>query len=401
MGFLTNAFTAPDATPVNHGGGFFGGLFGSGTMANGKSALTLSSYFAAVDIISTDVALMGKSVYKKDGNQRFEYKDHPVNYLISTEPNPSMTAFDFWKVVTLRCINPGNAYVRVVRNASTGAAELFRLLDNVTVVEKDDTLLYYHGGQLLSGNDILHFKGFSLNGKMGCSVIAYAAASIGVSLDAQEYAGDVYKSKGMTYGVITAKEAITNKVIRDAVKDGIRSDFGKLGGVNKVALLDDGMEYKSLTVTPAEAQFLETNKNGVLEVCRWLNIAPHKLKNLDNANYSNIYQQSTEHVQYTLMRWVKPQELECNRKLFSTKERGSVYIKSNQNELLRGDLDMKQKYYTAAIYAGYMNRNEVRAMEDMNPVDGLDDYLQPTNMQTLEAMMENLKTLQAETLKSE
>jgi HK97 family phage portal protein len=156
-------------------------------------------------------------------------------------------------------------------------------------------------------------------------------------------------------------------------------------------MLDEGMKYKSISISPAEAQFLETNKAGVIEVCRWLNIAPHKLKDLNNANYSNIQQQSIEHVQDSLLPWIVRMEQEISNKIFTTKEKASLYVKFNEKSLLRGDLEARKNYYTAMVYAGIMTRNEARALEDMNGIDGLDEILQPVNMQALSIANELIK----------
>jgi HK97 family phage portal protein len=154
-------------------------------------------------------------------------------------------------------------------------------------------------------------------------------------------------------------------------------------------MLDEGFKYKSISVTPQEAEFLASDKNAVVEVCRWLNIAPHKLKHLDNATFSNIQHQSIEHVQDSLLPWITRDEQELNRKLFTVVQRETLYTKFNEKFLLRGDLEARKNFYTAGIYSGFLTRNEVRSLEDMDPIDGLDEPLQPVNMQTLE-MVENL-----------
>jgi HK97 family phage portal protein len=139
-------------------------------------------------------------------------------------------------------------------------------------------------------------------------------------------------------------------------------------------MLDEGMKYKSISITPAEAEFLETNKYGVLEVCRWLNINPHKIKDFSAGNYANVYQQSIEHVQDSIIPWTTRIEQEVTRKTF---QKGSdKYFRMNVNALLRGDLTSKKDYYTAMTYAGVYTRNEIRALEEMNPIDGLDEILQ-------------------------
>lgn len=370
-------------------------MFGSkNTLATAQTALTLSAFYNAIDILSSDIAKLPKAVFKKDGENRNRYPEHPVSYLLQVRPNPKMTSFDFWKTIEALRLLKGNAYVEIVRNNNSGQITGFYILDNqdVKVLETDDKLYYKYKDRLISGDDILHFKGFSLDGKVGVGVVTYAAAQLGVSLDAQNYGGTIYRNKGISYGVIES-----DKQVEEGNKKAISEGFtAKLAEQNphKAPVLDEGLKYKSIAITPAEAQFLETNKNGIIEVCRWLNIAPHKLKELGNANYSNIYQQSIEHVQDSVLPRVISKEQELDYKCFSEKERATLYTKFNIAVLLRGDLAAKAQFYTAMIYAGAYTRNEVRALEDKNPIEGLGEPLQPVNMQALSMANELLKQQQ-------
>lgn len=364
------------------------------TLANSKTAFTLSAFYNGVEQLSNDIAKLPKAVKRKNGPNREDYSEHPVNYLISNEPNSMMTAFDFWKLVVVRMIIKGNAYVEIIRNKVTGRIENFIHLDcndngHVNVFELDNKLYYTYKGRTILSEDMLHYKAFSFDGKIGVSVIAFAAKQLGVSIDAQNYQSTVYKDLGIGYGVIESDADVTtgNKKL---IEDGFAT---KMASQNKfkVPMLDNGMKYKNISVSPAEAQFMETNKNGVIEVCRWLNIAPHKLKDLDNANFSNIQHQSIEHVQDSLLPWILRLEQETARKVFTDAEKQFAYIKFNEKVLLRGDMEARKNFYTSLVYAGVMTRNEARALEDMNPIDGLDEILQPVNMQALSMANELLQ----------
>jgi len=376
---------------------FFGMGSTEGTIANSKTAFTLSAFYNGVEQLSNDIAKLPKSVKRKDGPNRLDYSEHPVSYLISNEPNEMMTAFDFWKLIVVCMIIKGNAFAYIKRNETSGKIEAFIHLDNddVLVYEKDNKLYYTYKGEAIASEDILHYKAFSFNGKIGVSVITFAAKQLGISLDAQNFQQDVYSDRGLGYGVIESDKDV-DKDNKKLIEEGFAAKMAQKNKF-KVPMLDSGMKYKSITVTPAEAQFLESNKNGVIEVCRWLNIAPHKLKVLDNANFSNIQHQSIEHVQDSLLPWIMRLEQETSRKVFSDNEKKveQVYIKFNEKVLLRGDLEARKNFYVSLVYAGVMTRNEARALEDLNPMDGLDEMLQPVNMQALsmanELMQQQIK----------
>lgn len=382
---MTFANRSTEGKLLSGGFGFlgFGGSAISATVANNKTAFTLSAFYNGVDQLSNDIAKLPKSVKKKVGPDRNDYSEHPVNYLISDYPNDMMTAFDFWKVIVVSIIIKGNGFAEIIRNQTSGkiVAIIHRDSDDMLVFENGNRLSYQYKGRAILSGDMLHFKAFSFDGKIGVSVIRFAAKQLGISIDAQEYQSTVYKDRGVGYGVIESDISV-NTDTKKLIEEGFSA---KMASQNKfkVPMLDEGMKYKSISVSPAEAQFLESNKNGVLEVCRWLNIAPHKLKVLDNANYSNIQQQSIEHVQDSILPWIIRCEQELKHKLFTDSEKLTTYIKFNEKVLLRGDLEARKNFYTSLVYSGVMTRNEARALEDMNPIEGLDEILQPVNMQAL------------------
>lgn len=371
------------------------GLFGlpliwntTQTLATDKTALTLSAFYNAIDILSDDIAKLPKNVYQKQGEKREKYTQHYINDLISKRPNPKMTAYTFWKTIeTLRLIK-GNAFAEIVRNPNTGKALYFDILSNdkVEVFESEQKLYYRYEKRIIEPENMLHFLGFTMDGKVGVGVVTYAATQLGIALENQAYAGTVYKDRGMSYGVLESDQAITNDN-KKALSDAFTAKMAEKN-VHKAPVLDSGIKYKAISITPAEAQFIETNKQGAIEVARWLNIAPHLIKDLTNGNYSNIQHQSIEHQMISVLPRVVAKEQELDYKLFTDKEKETLYIKFNIAVLLRGDMAAKSQFYTSMVYAGIYTRNEVRELEDRNPIEGLEEPLQPVNMQALSIAME-------------
>ncbi|WP_060872883.1 phage portal protein [Myroides odoratus] len=369
---------------------------GNKTVATAQSALTLAAFYNGVDQLSNDIAKLPKNVYIKEGDSRKKYVEHPLNYLISTEPNEMMSAFDFWKLVIVLVILKGNCFVLVNRN-NMGVEESLVIQNNadVWVKREGDKLFYFIKGKAYLSKQVLHFKAFSLDGILGVSVIRYAAHNLGVNLDAQQYASDIYSDRGLGYGVIESDKQVQNDA-KKLISEGFTKKMSEKNKF-KVPVLDEGLKYKAISVTPAEAQFLETNKNAVIEIARWLNIAPHKLKDLTNANYSNIQAQSIEHVQDSLIPWIGRIELELNRKMFTREDSETFYVKLNEKVLLRGDSEARKNYLTQLVYAGILTRNEARALEDLDPIEGLDEPLTPVNAQLLDFMLKkNEKELKDE-----
>jgi HK97 family phage portal protein len=378
--------TTGDASGISFLGGF--GL--SGISTAGKQPFTLAAFYNGVDQISNDIAKLPKSVYLKQGENRFPYPEHPVNILLSSSPNEMMTSFDFWKLIIVLVIYKGNAFVKINRNASSGKQSSWIVLENqhVNVFEKDNKLYYKHKNETIDGADMMHFKGFSFDGKIGVSVVTFAAKALGIALNAQEYATAIYEDKGIGYGVIESEQDVNvenKKIIEQgfATKMAAKSKF-------KVPMLDSGMKYKSISLNPAEAELLATRKDLVVEVCRFLNLSPYKLKDLTNANYSNMQQLAIEHMQDSLLPWIARIEQELYRKVFTDSEKQNLYIKLNEKFLLRGDLESRRNFYRSMVDFGGLTPNEIRALEDMNPIDGGDEPLRPVNLQTWKIANANL-----------
>lgn len=371
-------------------------LFGNRnkTVVTPNKSLTIAAFFNGVDQLSNDIAKLPKAVYIKDGPNRRKCIEHPLNYLISTQPNGKMTAFDFWKVVVIRVILQGNCFAIVNRDKNGVEASLvIQEKDDVRVLEDNvnNQLVYVIKGKKYLGSDVLHFKGFTLDGVMGVSLIRFAANNLGVNLDAQEYQSDIYADRGLGYGVIESDKPI-DKDNKKIISEGFTKKLTERNKF-KVPVLDEGLKYKPITITPAEAQFLETNKNAVLEISRWLNIAPYKIKDLSDSSYANIQSQSIAHVQDSLIPWITKIVQEINRKLFDYEvgDEEILYVKFDEKVLLRGDLQARSDYYQRMVLSGNITRNEVRALEDMNPLPGLDEPLTPVNMELMNFMLEKNK----------
>lgn len=383
--------------PVSIGSGlsFFNSVQSKkGVAVNQNSTLTLSAFFNAVDIITNDFAKLPKAVYKKIDGGREKQAGHPVNYLISKRPNSFMTAFMHDKMLILHAIFKGNGYSEIIRNENATPIA-FQLIDQdqhpVQVVSHQGKLFYKFNNRIISGEDMIHIPGFSFNGITGVSVITYAANSIGINLSSQEFAGDYYNSKGIGLGVITTtKEMNPDAKIRygTALGDVLSSK----GSGYKAAVIDEAGSFTNLKITPQEAEFLKTHKSGVEECARWLNIPLYKLKAYDNINNSITEQLEISHVSDSILPWAIKAEQEFTIKTLTHAELAAdFYIKANVNALLRADTKTKTEYYAKAITWGWLTRNEVRALEDLNSIEGLDEILQPVNMQTLDQIEQLIK----------
>lgn len=372
----------------------FLGVSGSGLQVTHHNALSLSAVYNAVDQISNDIAKLPKGVFERNGADRDRMPGHAVDYLISKRPNSLMTQFSFHKAMVIAAILRGNGVAEIVRNPQTGKQVAFKFIhpDDIKDIKlKDGQLFYYIKGysEPLTSEEVIHIPGFSVNGITGISIFKYAAENMATALAAEKFATDNFESKGLLAGLIKTEKAITAVGKKDQMGNAMEARLSR-GGTHNIGVLDEGMDFMQIKANAQEAALIDWKKVSIEDVSRWFNMPPHKLKQLDKATYSNIEQQSLEYGSDTIAPWARKFEEEYDYKLFSEKERATVYVKFNTNALIRTDIKTKAEYYSKAINAGWHTRNEIRALEDYNGLDGLDEPLTPANALTQSQIKKNL-----------
>jgi hypothetical protein len=138
-------------------------------------------------------------------------------------------------------------------------------------------------------------------------------------------------------------------------------------------------------IPPEDAQFLETRKFTRSEIAGIYLVPPHKIGDLEHATFSNIEHQSLDFVVNTLRPWLVRWEQAISARLIGEVERKSIFAEFNVDGLLRGDIQSRYQAYSVARNWGWLSRNDIRRMENMNMIEGGDDYLTPLNMTTLGA----------------
>lgn len=394
---IQNQITKRSGTIVTNGVfNMFGGtLTSGGKTVSANHALTISAFYNGINILCNDYAKLPKTVMRYAQGKRESMPDHAVQYLIHEKPNAFMNAFDFDAIMLKSAILKGNGYALIVRNAMGNAVSIEYIDENKTpvVVRKFQGRLYYtFGGNTYAAEDIIHFRSlFSDNGVTGIGIVTFAAKSLGVALSSQDFAEDYYNSKGIGLGVVNTAKDIPDpdqkKKLGDAISNALTSANGKFG----VAVLDEMASFQHIKLTPQESLFLETNKHAVEEVARWLNIPVYKLKITENQNNSNMENQSISHVSDCILPFAKKMAQEYNAKLFTSVERkAGLRVKFNTNSLLQADKKTQSEWYMRMLYSGVMTRNEIRELEDLNPIAGLDDPLTPVNMQTMQQLQQTI-----------
>ena len=360
--------------------------FGPTTQVSPETALTFSAVWAAMRLLSESISTLPVGVFRKENNGDNVEVESDLSFLVKYQPNSYQNKITFYEKIIMDMLSDGNSYVQIVRNRNGRVMELLPLnygnVETYTLANK----LYYsdeNSGETHDSENILHFKMITgPDGISGLSPIQQCKDAIGWGMDVQEYSSTFFKNGGKLSGILESDRALSEQAI-DRLRNSFNKNYGTLSGSNQTAVLEEGLKYKSISVTPDQAQFLASRQFSIQEVARIFGLPPHLLKDLSASSFNNIEMQSQEFVSYSLMPYISKIELEMSLKLFRRNNIGREYIKFNVNGLLRGNVKDRADYYKTAITNGWMTVNEVRAKEDLNKVeDGDSNYIQ-MNMTTI------------------
>ena len=373
-------------------------LFGptsAGRPVTERSAMQMTAVYSCVRILAEAIAGLPLHVYRyKDGGGKEKAVDHGLYRLLHDEPNPEMTSFVFRETLMTHLLLWGNAFAQVVRNGLGEVIGLYPLQPNRMSVGRDlDTNQLYYEYQTswdepageyktvrLTPADVLHIPGLGFDGLVGYSPIAMARNAIGLAQATEDYGASFFANGAAPGGVLEHPGTIKDP---SRVRESWQQTFGGAKNGNKVAVLEEGMKYTPISVSPEQAQFLETRKFQLNEVARIFRIPPHMIGDLEKSSFSNIEQQSLEFVKYTLDPWVIRWEQAITKTLLSAREKQQLFVKFNVEGLLRGDYQSRMEGYAVARQNGWMSANDIRELENLDridEVDGGDLYLVNGNM---------------------
>lgn len=336
----------------------------AGVNVNEQTAMSIATVYACTYRIASTIASLGVNVYERNGNRVQPLPDHPTNVLISETPNPEQTAFEFWETFIAMAVVNGLAFAHIER-ASGGQPTALRLVHRDDVDEKHDA----------NGELIYHIRGFGavlpenmlVVGNMHRkSPIRVHAENLGLSLAAQQFGSNYFANGGQLTGVLSSDQPMTNEQ-REKLVELYRRETAS---GPKTILLPFGIRHQRIAITADEAQFLQTRKLGNREICTIFSV-PAAMVGVDaDVTYNNVEQQQIMFRNHTIIPWVRRIEAEINRKLIFGFDRPQIYSRHDLSELTRGDLKTRAEYFQTALQNGWMSRDQVRAAENMNPIDG-------------------------------
>ena len=400
MGLINKLFKSRDHPKIDNrtvgsSYSFYMGGSSAGKNVNERSAMQMTAVYSCVRILAEAVAGLPLHLYryKEDGGKERAI-DNNLYHLLHDEPNKEMSSFIFRETLMTHLLLWGNAYAQIIRNGKGEVVALYPLMPNKMQVDRDENgELYYIYTRssdeaktmdgvtvYLTPRDVLHIPGLGFDGLVGYSPIAMAKNAIGLAIATEEYGAKFFANGAAPSGVLEHPGTIKDP---SRLRENWNSTFGGSANSGKVAVLEEGMKYTPISISPEQAQFLETRKFQIDEIARIFMVPPHMVGDLEKSSFSNIEQQSLEFVKYTLDPWVIRWEQSLSRALLNEDEKRKYFFKFNLEGLLRGDYESRMSGYAVARQNGWMSANDIRELENMDKIpaeDGGDLYLINGNM---------------------
>jgi HK97 family phage portal protein len=368
---------------------WYGRLLGpaaSGIEVTETSALGSTAVWAAVSNIAGTIGSMPITIFRKlSGGGQEPADDHPLSEILDSSPNPWMGRPAFFEALQGHLLTRGNAFAQVLRSNGGRVLGLVPLHPGRVDVRIDDAdeLVYDYqrprgGRPRFRSNEILHVRGLSSNGVIGFSPVTLMREAVGLALATERHGARLFANYARPSGLLKHPgklEPAARKNLKESWQEAHSGD-----NAHKVALLEEGLEWEAVGFSAEDSQFLQTRELQVVEVARMFNISPNRLHDHRRSTFNNIEHLDIEFVVHTIRPWIIRWQKALEAVLLTAAERRELSIRFNLKALLQGDNQTRSAFYRELFGIGVFSINEIRELEDLNPVEGGDQRFVPVNM---------------------
>jgi HK97 family phage portal protein len=362
-------------------------LGGSSVTVSPDTAMQLSTVYSCVKVLSETVATLPCQLFKvheSDGSKTIQTK-HRLHRLVNLSPNDFMTASELWQWVMVCLALKGNAFVYVVRTDKGDPVELLPLHpDSVQINPAPlNRLIYvaevglapYQRKLEIQQENMLHFKGMSMDGIRGVSPITANSALLSQAISARDHAGRLFSNGATPRGVLTTAETLSTEAY-ERIKQSWAASHQGVDNAHRVAILEAGLEFKPVSMSPEDVQLLEARKYNRSEIAGIYRVPPHMVGDLERATFDNISTQQLDFYRNAVAPWIHSIEQRLNWTLLGTY---TQEFRFDVSELVRSDFDTYSETLGKLLDRGVLSPNEVRARLGYNPREGGDEYVSESN----------------------
>ena len=363
------------------------GIKVDGVNVRGKNALKEATVFACIKILSEAVAKLPIKIYQ-DQNGIKKATDHYLYSILKTRPNPFMSSFNFFTCIEAQRNTYGNSYanieydnrgrVKAIWPMKSEKVEIW--VDDKGILNTSDRLWYVvnldNGKQVkLRSEEVLHFKGFTLDGISGITPLAYLRTLVQNGKSSEEYINKFFQNGMQTKGIVQYIGDLDQKA-EETFRNKFEQMSSGLKNAHRISLLPIGYQFQPISLSMADAQFLENTELTIRQIAAAFGIKMHQLNDLERSTHTNIGEQQRQFYIDTLMAILTMYEQELTYKLLLNSELDEgYYCKFNVDAITRADLKTRYEAYRIGIQGGFLKPNEVRAREEMETAEGGDALL--------------------------
>ena len=356
----------------------------AGKTVSVNSALQLSAAWACVRLISETLSTLPLNLYDDSGDAKIMARDHQLYRLLHAQPNADMTAAVFWQAYVASLLLWGNAYVEIHRSGGAITSLEFLLPQFVTrkrtgsgAVEWSYSDPIVKVTRRIAESQMWHTPAFTTDGITGLSPIALGANVIGSAMAADEASAHTFKNGMKAAGLVTM-----DAVLKPEQREDVRQHVRKVSADGGVMVLEKGSGFQQLTMNPQDAELLSTRGFNVEEICRWFRVPPFMVGHSENSTNwgTGIEQQMIGFVTFVLRPWCVRIEQSIRKSLMTPAEKQRYQAEFVMEGLLRGDSAARGQFYSTMVQNGIYTRNNVRRLENLEPVEGGDELTVQSNM---------------------
>jgi len=350
-------------------------------------AMRMSTVYSCIKVLSETVSTLPCHLYKlsEDRASRNHLYNDQLHQVVYKSPNDWQTAAEFWQMQMVNLCLRGNSYNYIVRGSSGRVIALHPIpVDSVSVDIQHQNRVTYRvtigekgkeRTEVFQPEEVLHFKSMSLDGIIGLSPISYQGYLLGGAIEQRDHANNVFANGSTPRGVLMVDGTLSDDAYQN-LRESWESAHGGTKNANRVALLEAGVKFAPISMSPGDVQLIETRKMSREEICGMFRVPPHMVADLSRATFSNISEQNLEFYRSAISPYLNAFETRMNFQLLGDSTREFRFDVSN---LIRGDFAGEVESYKKLLEIGVMSPNEVRARLDMNPREGGDEFISGSN----------------------
>lgn len=360
-----------------------------GNMITQETAMRISAVYACNKVLAETIKTLPCNLYRyRDGSKEW-LSAHSLQRLLGDAPNDYMTASEWWEWNVTNLNLDGNSYSYIVRDKERPSGKILALLP----IPNKQVAPRIQGGRLIAYDvtigdgvsekaftyqpwQILHFRGMTLDGLTGLSPIKYNSAMLEQAANARDFAGRVFTNGATPRGILTTEGVLGDEAYAN-IKESWSEAHAGIANSSKVAILEGGLKFEKISMSPEDVQLLDTRKLSRAEIAGIFRVPPHMIADLERSTFNNIEHQTLDFYKSSISPWLRNFEQRLNLAL--TPGDRNLRFRFDVREFVRGDLKTEVEAYGRLIELGVLNPNEVRERLDYNPREGGDDYIESSN----------------------